>query len=118
MIQPEQSRTDLGTIRIHREAIASATLIATTEINGVKSVGNKRRGGFLPVFAKKDAAYIRVEFDKNQRVLIDIPVIIRFGYNIPEVADKIQENVRNSLEQMTDLSIRQINIDVRGIEKE
>jgi uncharacterized alkaline shock family protein YloU len=117
MINQETSRTDLGTIKIHKNVIASIAAVAATEIDGVKRVGTVK-SSFLELFSKKDLDAITVEFNKNGEVHIDIPIIFKYDCNIPEVANKVQESIRNALEKMTSLQIRDIDISVQGIEKE
>jgi uncharacterized alkaline shock family protein YloU len=46
-----------------------------------------------------------------------VPLIIKYGFNIPEIASKVQENVRNALEKMTNLSIKDIHINIQSIER-
>jgi len=116
-MQREDSRTDLGVIRIHKNVVASISSIAAMEIEGVKRVGGSFRSGFLELIGKSALSAIKVEIDKNEEVKLEIPIVIKYGYNIPEIANKIQENVRNALEKMTNLSIRDININVQGIER-
>jgi len=48
---------------------------------------------------------------------VEIPLIIKYGYNIPEIANRVQENVRLALEKMSNLSIKEINVNVQGIER-
>jgi uncharacterized alkaline shock family protein YloU len=114
----EESRTDLGTIRIHKNVIASISSLAALEIEGVKRVGGDLKSGLMELIGRKSAASIKVNINKNEEVSLDIPIIIKYGYNIPDIADKVQENIRNNLEKMTNLSIKEININVQGIEKE
>jgi uncharacterized alkaline shock family protein YloU len=71
----------------------------------------------LEMIGKKNYSAIGVEFDKNGEVKVEIPLVIKYGYNIPSVADKVQENIRNALEKMTNLSIKDININIQGIER-
>ena len=113
----EESRTDLGTIRIHKNVIASIASLAATEIQGVKRVGGDFRSGFLELIGKKTSIAIKVEIDKNEEVRITVPLVIKYGFNIPDIANKVQENVRNALEKMTNLLIKDININVQGIER-
>jgi uncharacterized alkaline shock family protein YloU len=117
MTDREESRTDLGTIKIHRNVIVSIAAIAAQEIEGVKSVGRDFKSGILELVGKKGIKAIRVDIDKNAEVWIEIPLVVKYGFNIPEVANKVQENIRNNLEKMTSLSIRDINVNVQGIEK-
>jgi uncharacterized alkaline shock family protein YloU len=117
MHHKEESRTDLGTIRIHKNVIASIASLAAAEIEGVKRVGGDFKSGLLELIGKKTGIAIKVEIDKNDEVDIEIPLVIKYGFNIPEVANKVQENVRQSLEKMTYLLFKDINVNVQGIEK-
>ncbi len=113
----EESRNDLGMIRIHKNVIASVAAIAAGEIEGVKRVGMDFKSGILEMVGKKSFSAIKVDFDRNEDVRIEVPLIIKYGYNIPDIANRVQENVRNALEKMTNLSIKDININVQGIER-
>jgi uncharacterized alkaline shock family protein YloU len=113
----EESRTDFGLIRIHKNVIASIASLAAIEIDGVKRLGGDLKSNFLELFGKKSAASIKVNINKNEEVKVDLPLIIKYGFNIPDTAAKVQESVRNSLEKMTSLSIKDININVQGIER-
>lgn len=113
----EESRSDLGIIRIHKNVIASVTAIAACEIEGVKRVGMDFKSGILELIGKKSLSAIKVEFDKNDEVRVEVPVIIKYGFNIPDIANRVQENVHNALEKMTNLSIKEININIQGIER-
>lgn len=117
-MQKEESRTDLGTISIHKNVIASVASLAACEIEGVKRIGGDLKAGFLELMGKKSYFAIRVEIDKNDEVKVDIPLIIKYGYNIPDIANKVQENVRQALEKMTNVVIKDINISVQAIEKD
>jgi len=114
----DESITGLGAIKIHKNAIASITSIAAVEIEGVKRVGGNLKSGFFAIFGKKTYSAISVEINKNGEVRVEIPLIIKYGYNIPDIASRVQENVRQSLEKMTNLAVKDINIKVRAIEKE
>lgn len=114
----EESQTDLGNIRIHKKVIASIASLAAVEIEGVKRIGGDFKSGILELIGKKNLMAIKVEIDKNEEIKLDVPLVIKYGFNIPTIADKVQENIRNALEKMTNLSVRNININVRGIEKE
>ena len=113
----EESRTDLGTIRIHKNVVASIASLAATEIEGVKRIGGDFKSGLLELTGKKTLMGIKVEINKNEDVRIEIPLVIKYGFNIPDIANKVQENIRNNLEKMTNLTVRDININVLGIEK-
>ncbi len=116
-MQREESHTDLGTVRIHKNVIASIASLAALDVEGVKRVGGDFKSGLMELIGKKSSYAVKVEINKSEEVCLDIPLVIKYGYNIPDIADKVQENIRNSLEKMTNLSIKEININVQGIEK-
>ena len=113
----EESRTDLGLIRIHDNVIASIAATAAGEVEGVKGIGTNFKTGILEFLEKRNISAIKVEKDKNGEIIITVPLIIKYGFSIPEIAAKVQENVRQAFEKMTCLSIRDINIIVQGVER-
>lgn len=113
----EESRSDLGAIKIHKNVVASIAAIAAMEIEGVKRIGMDIKSGLMELIGKKSFSSIKVEFDKHEEVKVTIPVVIKYGFNVPDVASRVQENARLALERMTSLSLKEINISVQGIER-
>ncbi|PIP20038.1 MAG: Asp23/Gls24 family envelope stress response protein [Candidatus Omnitrophica bacterium CG23_combo_of_CG06-09_8_20_14_all_40_11] len=113
----EESQTDLGNIKIHKNVIASIASIAAVEIEGVKRIGGDFRSGILELIGKKSLMAIKVDIDKNDEIRLEVPLVIKYGFNIPDIANKAQENISNALEKMTNLSIKYININVQSIER-
>ncbi|MBU1999115.1 MAG: Asp23/Gls24 family envelope stress response protein [Candidatus Omnitrophota bacterium] len=116
MLHQHDESSDLGIVKITDKAISSIASIAAIEISGVSSLG--RATAIASWLTFKKCSPIRVSIDKNQEVHIKVPLVVKYGYNIPDVAGKVQENVRNALEKMTDLTLRDIDIIVLEIEKE
>jgi len=116
MARKDDSRTDLGLICIHNNAIAQTASIAALEIEGVRRVGGDFKSRIMEFIGKKGASAIKVEINKSEEVKVEIPLIIKYGFNIPEVSNKVQENVLQALEKMTNLSIKEVDINVQGIE--
>ena len=113
----EESRTDYGTIKIHKNVIASIASIAAVEIDGVKRIGGDLKSGLYELVGKKALASIKVEIDRNEEVKIEIPLVIRYGFNVPDIAARVQENVRAALDKMTNLTVKDINVNVQSIER-
>ncbi|MFA5356155.1 MAG: Asp23/Gls24 family envelope stress response protein [Candidatus Omnitrophota bacterium] len=113
----EENQTDLGNIKIHKNVIASIASIAATEIEGVKRIGGGLKSGLLELIGKKALMAIKVEIDKNDEIKLEVPLVIKYGFNIPDISNRVQENIRNALEKMTNLSIKYININVQSIER-
>jgi len=114
----EESTLDLGTIKIHKNVIASIASLAALEIEGVKKIGKNFKMGLWEMVGRRSYSSVKVMFEKNDEVCVELPLVIRYNFNVPEVANKVQENVRNALEKMTNLTVRNINVAVQGIEKD
>ncbi|WP_138415865.1 Asp23/Gls24 family envelope stress response protein [Aquibacillus sediminis] len=110
--------SNLGTVEIAPEVIEVIAGIATTEIVGVSSMRGNFATGVVERFGKKSHGKgIKVELTENG-VLIDVYVVLDYGTTIPEVAQKIQTNIRQALKNMTALEIDEINIHVVGVQME
>ena len=116
-MKSEETRNELGVVRIHKNVIASISAIAATEIEGVKRVGGGLKSGLLELVGQKSQGAIKVDISRNEEVRVDIPLVIKYGYNIPDIAGRVQENVRSALDKMSNLSIKDINVNVQGIER-
>lgn len=111
------SKTDLGTVKIHQSVIASIATIAALEIEGVKEIARVADFDIFKFLGLKNSKSIKVEFSKNGQINLEIPLVVRYGYNIPEISESVQEGVRQALEKMVDKSPRYITINIQGIEK-
>lgn len=118
MVRNEESRTDLGVIRIHKDVIASIASLASLEIEGVKKIGGDFKANIYELLGKKQQRGINVDINRNDEVKLNVPLVVKYNYNLTEIARTAQENIQQSLEKMTDLTIKEINITVQRIEKE
>ena len=114
-MQKEESA--LGAIKIHKKVISQIASEAVLEIEGVIKLSNNFTNSISRLFsATKEASGIKVETNENN-VKLDIYVIVQYGVNIPEIANKIQENVKIAVETMTNLSLQDIDVNIQGIER-
>ena len=60
---------------------------------------------------------VKIEFDKDGCVTISVPIIVKYGYNIPDVATKVQDAIKAAIDNATNIDIKDINVSVQEIEK-
>ncbi|MCF6094447.1 Asp23/Gls24 family envelope stress response protein [Microaerobacter geothermalis] len=113
---PEYEHTDLGKIQIAPEVIEVIAFLATSEIKGVASMsGSSFVGDIAERFGKKNLAKgVKVNVGQKE-ASINVSVVIEFGYRIPEIAQQIQDNVKQAIENMTGLHVSEVNIHVVGV---
>ena len=113
-----QDKNDLGQIKIHNNVIASIAFLAVTEVEGVSRVCDDLRSQVLRWTGKKTlTGAIDVRQETNDSVNIIIPLIVKYGYNIPDIATRVQERVRAAVEESTDVAIQEVAIKIKGVEK-
>ena len=88
---------------------------AASEVSGVYSMSGGFAGGITEVFGKKNFSKgIKVDVNE-QKVKIDVNIIVEYGTRIPDVAFEIQNRVKKAVESMTGLNVLEVNVHVQGV---
>ena len=124
-----ESKTDLGSVRIHNEVIASIASLATLEVEGVAGLATG-------IFPQKVSAFLgkvnltrvaeqlqkrgfnrSIKVDtKDDEVRIDVSVNVKYGVDIPHVSKRVQESIKKAIEQMTGLGLAEVNVNIQGVQ--
>ncbi|MBP3431745.1 MAG: Asp23/Gls24 family envelope stress response protein [Clostridia bacterium] len=104
-----------GKITLDRKILVSIINLAAKEINGVESVTNTERPWIKKLFKRYDDG-VEIKFEKNGALTIDVYINIYVGFSVPDIAYRVQENIRNSLATMVALKPLKINIHVINVE--
>ncbi|MCR6545957.1 Asp23/Gls24 family envelope stress response protein [Dehalobacterium formicoaceticum] len=111
----EQYTGSDGTIRIADDVVAVIAGLAATEVEGVAGMSGGIAGGIVEMLGRKNLAKgVKVEVGEKEAA-IDIFVIVLYNVRIPDVALKIQENVKKAIETMTGLKVVEVNVHVQGV---
>lgn len=113
----KDTKTEFGEVKIHQKVIASIACEATKQIPGVVKIGGNLIAYLFELLGQKETSTVKIEFDKNNDAIITIPVVVKFGYNIPEIASKVQENVKLAIESATNIIVKNIDVNIQGVEK-
>ena len=111
---------EFGSIKISNEVIATIAGIAATEVEGVAGKSMGFTGGITEMLGMKNLTNgVKVEI-ANRVAKIDISIVVEYGVDISTTARKVQENIKKSVETMTDLLVPEVNVNIQGvnIEKE
>ena len=110
--------TDLqgGTLQISTEVLAKIARCAALEIEGVAGVScgkqNKKLSNLLE--ASSIQTPVAVEM-RDGTATITLHLMMRFGARIPSVAEKVQENVKNAVQNMTNVTVSRVNLVIAGL---
>lgn len=115
MLPEQRERNEMGELRITNEVVAVIAGLAATEVDGVAGMSGSIAGDLTEMLGRKNLAKgVKVEVGEQQ-VAVDLFVIVEYGVRIPDIAWKIQENVKRALESMTGLSVVEVNVHVQGV---
>ncbi|WP_243386377.1 Asp23/Gls24 family envelope stress response protein [Bacillus kexueae] len=117
-LEMNQNDTSLGKVEIAPEVIEVIAGIAASEIEGVAEMRGNFAAGVVERFGKKNHGKgVKVDLTE-EGIVIDVYCVMEFGVSIPTVAQKVQDNIRQALLNMTALEINEINIHIVGIQFE
>jgi len=110
------SRSDeLGSIHISEEVLAVIAAAAVLEVEGIGGLAANLGTDLAELLGKKNLSrgiHIQVE-DGN--VTVDLSILVKYGYTIPDVARAVQEAVAGSVEATSGLTVAAVNVNVGGV---
>ena len=113
-----QSDASLGEVKIADEVVAIIAALAATEVDGVASMaGNITNEVIGKLGIKNLSKGVKVDVLEGV-VTVSLALNLKYDYNIMEVTAKVQEKVKNAVENMTGLEVADVNIKVAGVEME
>ncbi len=81
--------------------IHNIVALAVAEVEGTVPNPEKKNG--ISLFIEKDGVYA------------DVSVVVKYGYNIPELAYRIQQTVKQSVENMTHFKVAEVNVHIQDV---
>ena len=106
---------NLGEVKIADEVVAIIAGLAATEVEGVGSMAGNITNELVSKLGMNLSKGIRVEV-LDGKVSVDVALNISYGYSIPEVSAKVQDRVKNAIENMTGLEVSIVNIRIASVD--
>ncbi|WP_318508462.1 Asp23/Gls24 family envelope stress response protein [Bacillus sp. T3] len=118
ILEMNQENNGHGKVEIAPEVIEVIAGIAASEVEGVSQMRGNFATGVVERLGKKNHGKgVKVELSE-EGIKVDVYCILKFGVSIPTVAQKIQDNIRQALLNMTALEPVEVNIHIVGIQFE
>ncbi len=107
--------TEGGSVHIANDVVEIIAGIAASEVAGVAGMSGGLVGGITELLGKRSMSKgVKVDVSDGVATL-DLYLAVAFGARIPDVANQVQTRVKEAVETMTGLSVRQVNIHVQGV---
>ena len=110
----EDDGTQRDSVTYKKHVVMSIVSLATQEINGIASISRKSVSVIRSALSKNINRGIIVDFNNNN-ARIDVFVNVKFGYSVKDVAFRVQENIKSSVESMTEYKVEAVNVHVVGV---
>lgn len=110
-----QGDENIGSVQIADEVVAMIASLAATEVEGVSAMaGNITNELMSKVGVKSLTKGVKVDVFGSE-VKADLTLTLEYGYNIPATCQKVQDKVKNAIENMTGLNVTDVNIRIIGV---
>lgn len=105
----------MGEVRIADEVVAIIAGLAVTEVDGVDSMAGNITNELVGKLGMKNLSKgVKVDVTE-EHVSVDLSLNIKYGYNIPDVSERVQDRVKSAIENMTGLTVLDVNIRIAGV---
>ena len=114
----DKKKKELGEVKIASDVVAAIAALAATEIDGVYSMAGNITNELIGKLGMKNLSKGVKILMEGGIVRVDMMVVVNYGYSIPEVSGQVQERVSQQIENMTGLSVSEVNVRIAGVKLE
>ncbi|MBE5951793.1 MAG: Asp23/Gls24 family envelope stress response protein [Lachnospiraceae bacterium] len=109
--------TNLGNVQIDNDVIAKYAGSSAVECFGIVGMAAVNvKEGFAKLLKRENIRHgVGVTVSSDNRITIDLHVIVSYGVSISAVTDNLISNVKYKVEEFAGLSVERINVYVEGV---
>ena len=101
-IKLTSNQKDKGKVVYNVGILRNIVTLAVAEVEGTVSIEQSKKGG-ISLYIEKDGVYA------------DVSVVVKYGYNVPELAYRIQQSVKQSVENMTHFKVAEVDVHILDV---
>ncbi|OUP51202.1 Asp23/Gls24 family envelope stress response protein [Lachnoclostridium sp. An181] len=111
-----QSDEKLGEVKIADEVVAIIAGLAAMEVEGVASMAGNATRELISRFGMKTLSKgVKVDV-LDGVVTVTLALNLKYGYSIMDVSAKVQDKVKTAIENMTGLTVADVNLKISGVD--
>lgn len=108
----------MGQVQISNEVITIIAGLAATEVKGVASMaGNITKDLVSRLGGKNLSKGVKVTVTEGT-ASVDLALNLDYGYSVVKTSQKVQERVKAAIENMTGLTVENVNIKIANVTME
>jgi uncharacterized alkaline shock family protein YloU len=101
-----------GKITYNAGIVSGIVSLAVSEVDGVALLYKNKKSLIKRGNTKKEG--VKINFEKDG-IYVDVSIKVYYGYNVPDIAFKIQQNIKHNVEAMSEFKIANVDVHVFGI---
>ena len=90
-----------GKVVYNAGIVHNIVALAVAEVEGALPLQGKKNG--ISLYLEKDGIYA------------DVSVVVKYGYNVPELAYRIQQSIKQSVENMTLYKVVSVDVHIQDV---
>lgn len=106
-------------LAISNDAIETIVTTAAKEVEGVIGIQNTIETNLKSIFNKKKVMNgIDLEVSENgSKINIEVAINVEYGYELTPIGIKVQEKVKEAIENMTSYEVNKVNVKVANVKE-
>ena len=90
-----------GKVVYNAGIVRGIVALAIGEVDGARALSGQKQG--INLYIDKDGIYV------------DVSIVVKYGYDVPELAYRVQQSIKQNVENMTKYKVIKVNIHVQDI---
>jgi uncharacterized alkaline shock family protein YloU len=114
-------KAELGEVKIHENVVAQLVRRAVLGVEGVSRLAGSTLVDDIATLVgsrRMQSRAVSVILGDEGRVEIEVKLILKFGYHIPETAEQVQTAIVELVESTTGMSVTKVDVLIHEIEDE
>ena len=111
----------LGEVKIHENVVSSIVRKTALQQAGVARLSGNNFvdtiGEIVGSRRIQDRAII-VKFLEDGSLDLEIKIVVKYGFNLPEVASATQKSIVEAVEKITGINVFKVNVTIQDVEEE
>lgn len=109
--------TNLGNVQIDKDVIAKYAGSSAVECFGIVGMATVNvKDGFAKLLKRESLTHgVEVVVTENNKITIDLHIIVSYGVSISAVTDNLINNVKYKVEEFAGLPVERISVYVEGV---
>ena len=111
-----QDDDNKGSVQIADDVVAVIAGLAATEVKGVAAMAGNITNEIMSKVGRKNLSKgVKISISGN-RVKTALAIMMEYGFNIPGTCSKVQDRVKSAVENMTGLTVTDVDIRIASVE--